>query len=76
MLKQVEVCGQRFELCTLDGGRTWSSSPRALVAYRRRQEEARKELRKRFEMIEDGTPGPDPDYFCELEFPKGVGGRF
>ena len=33
MLKQIEICGQRFELYRPDKGRTWSSSPRSIVAY-------------------------------------------
>jgi hypothetical protein len=31
MLKQVEIKGQRFELYSVDDGRTWSSNPRSLV---------------------------------------------
>ncbi len=76
MLRQIEICGQRFELRTLDDGRTWASDPRSLIAYRRRQEAARLDLQKRFAMMEENIPGPDPDYFCELEFPKGFAGGF
>lgn len=75
MLKQVEIQGQRFELYTLDGGRTWSSSPRSIVAFRRRQETARRDLRKRFEMMHEEIPGPDPDYYCQLEFPSSLRGQ-
>lgn len=76
MLKQIEIRGQRFELYTPDGGRTWSSNPRSIVAYRRRQEAARADLQRRFALMEEEIPGPDPDYFCELEFPKNFGGGF
>jgi hypothetical protein len=37
MLKQIEICGQRFELYSPDKGRTWSSSPRSIVAYGQRK---------------------------------------
>ncbi len=74
MMKQVEIQGQRFELCTIDGGRTWSSNALSLVAFRRRQEAARGDLRKRFEMMNEEILGPDPDYYCELEFPSSLRG--
>jgi hypothetical protein len=70
MLKQIEVHGQRFELYTPDGGRTWASSPRSIVAFRRRQERVRAELRRRLEQLEEEIPGLDTDYLCHLEFPK------
>jgi hypothetical protein len=66
MLKQVELQGKRFEFCSIDGGRTWSSDPRALIAYKRRRERARDDLRKMFEhVVEDGAE-PEPDAICEV----------
>ncbi|MBI4526142.1 MAG: hypothetical protein HY695_20275 [Deltaproteobacteria bacterium] len=70
MLKQVEIHGQAFELYSPDGGRTWSSSPQALVAFRRRQEKARATLRKRIAMIEEEIPDPDPDCLFEIDLPR------
>jgi hypothetical protein len=52
MLKQIEIHGQRFELYSPDDGRTWSSSPQAIVAYGRRKEKLRLDLQKRFERID------------------------
>ena len=65
MLKQIEINGQRFELYSRDKGRTWSSNPRSLVAYMRRKETARSELRKSFELI-DEIQDPDPDNLSEI----------
>ena len=65
MLKQIEINGQRFELYSRDKGRTWSSNPRSLVAYRRRKETARSELQKRFEHIRE-IQDPDPDNLSEI----------
>lgn len=66
MLKQVEMQGKRFEFCSIDGGRTWSSDPRALVAYKRRREKARTDLRKSFEQIVVDVAEPEPDTICEV----------
>jgi hypothetical protein len=66
MLKQVELDGKRFEFCSIDGGRTWSSDPRALIAYKRRREHARDDLRKSFEQIVDDVAEPEPDSICEV----------
>ena len=51
MTKQIEIQGQRVQLYSLDQGRTWSSSPQAIVAYGQRQTMLRLELQKRFERI-------------------------
>lgn len=69
MLKQIEIKGQRFELYSPDKGRTWSSNPRALVAYGRRKKAARSELQKSFEDIGD-IPDPDPQNLNEI--PNGL----
>ena len=74
MLKQIEISGQRFELYSLDKGRTWSSSPRSIVAYGRRKKMLRLELQKRFERV-DEKQDPDPNNFSELEIPKSLIGR-
>src|SRR5581483_8780957 len=72
MLKQVELQGKRFEFCSIDGGRTWSSDPRALVAYKRRRERAGADLRKSFEHIVDEVAEPEPDSICEVNVQSGV----
>jgi len=66
MLKQVELQGKRFEFCSVDGGRTWSSDPRALIAYKRRRERARADLRKMFEQVVDEASEPEPVSICEV----------
>ena len=71
MLKQIEICGQRFELYSPDQGRTWSSSPRSIVAYGQRKKMLRLELQKRFERI-DEMQDPDPDNITELEIPMSL----
>ena len=71
MLKQIEICGQRFELYSPDQGRTWSSSPRSNVAYGQRKKMLRLELQKRFERI-DEMQDPDPDNITELEIPMSL----
>ncbi len=73
MLKQIELHGRRFEFCSTDGGRTWSSDPRSLIAFRKRQERARAELRKRFEEVDEDMFNPDPREVCELLLPKESG---
>jgi hypothetical protein len=74
MTKQIAIHGQRVELYSLDGGRTWSSSPQSIVAYGLRKTRLRLELQKRFERI-DGMPDPDPNNITELEIPMGFSGR-
>jgi hypothetical protein len=74
MLKQIEICGQRFALYSPDKGRTWTSSPRSIVAYRRRKKMARLELQKRFELIGD-IEDIDPNNYTKLEIPKSLIGR-
>jgi len=66
MLKQVELQGKRFEFCSVDGGRTWSSDPRSLIAYKRRRERARADLRKMFEHVVEDVAEPEPDAICEV----------
>ena len=56
MMRQIEIHGQRFELYSPDDGRTWSSSPQSIVAYRRRNRRLRLELQKRFELMRDRAP--------------------
>jgi hypothetical protein len=68
MLKQVELQGKRFEFCSVDGGRTWSSDPRALIAYKRRRERARADLRKMFEQVVVDAAEPEPESICEVNF--------
>lgn len=70
MLKQIELHGQRFELCSVDGGRTWSSDVRSLIAFRHRQEHVCADLRKRFEEMEDEIPALDPNDIYQLSLPK------
>lgn len=74
MLKQIEICGQSFALYSPDKGRTWTSSPRSIVAYRRRKRMARLELQKRFELIGD-IEDIDPNNYTKLEIPKSLIGR-
>ena len=65
MFKQIEICGQRFVVYSLDKGRTWSSNSRSIVAYGQRKKRARLELQKRFESI-DEIQDPDPNSFSDL----------
>lgn len=71
MMKQIEVHGQRFELYSLDEGRTWSSNPQSIVAYRRRKELSRLELQNSFARI-DEMRDLDPDNFSEFDAPKSL----
>jgi hypothetical protein len=71
MLKQVQLQGKTFEFCSIDGGRTWSSDPRALITYKRRRERARADLRKSFESIIDDVAEPEPDSICEVNLEGG-----
>lgn len=74
MLKQIEICGQRFALYSPDKGRTWTSSSRSIVAYRRREKMACLELQKRFKLIGD-IEDPDPDNYSGLDILKSHIGR-
>ncbi len=74
MMKQIEILGQRIELYSPDKGRTWSSSPRSLVAYGQRKKMLRLELQTRFERI-DEMQDPEPNNFSELGIPKSLIGR-
>jgi hypothetical protein len=74
MKKQIEIHGQRVELCSSDEGRTWSSNPRSIVAYVQRKTMLRLELQKRFARI-DEMQDPDPNNIAELEIPMSLIGR-
>jgi hypothetical protein len=69
MTKQIEIYGRRVQLCSLDGGCTWSSSPQAIVAYGQRKKMLRLELQQRFERI-DGKQDPDTNNPMSLRFQK------
>ena len=74
-LRQVKVYGCSFELRSLDGGRSWSSSPADLIrGKRRREKEAEKlKLDKLQRSIALHCPDEPPDY---LIVPRGIhGGR-
>jgi hypothetical protein len=71
MIKKIEIHGQCFELYSPDEGRTWSSSPRSIVAYRQRKKMLRLELQKRFERI-DERQDRDPNNLSQLEIPKSL----
>jgi hypothetical protein len=73
-MKQIEIHGQCFELYSPDDGRTWSSSPQSIVAYRRRKEMLRLALQKRFELIR-ATEDLDPNQFRGPETPKSLRGE-
>lgn len=66
MLKQAELYGQRFEFRSIDGGRTWSSDPRSLIAFKKRQERAFADVQKRFELMDEQASNLDPDDFFQL----------
>ena len=76
MLRQVAIHGQRFELRSLDGGRSWSSSPADLVKAKRRREAEAKKLRLDKWQLSMALHCPDepPDY---LVLPRWIsyGGR-
>jgi len=72
LIRQIEIHGQRFEFCSTDGGRTWSTDPRSLIAYRRRQERARTEVRKRFEEMEEEIRSLDPDDIYHANLPQNL----
>jgi hypothetical protein len=69
MIKEIEIHGQRVKLYSPDDGRTWSSSPQAIVAYGRGKKTLRLELQKRFERI-DARRDRDPKQFLRLESSK------
>ena len=62
MTKHIKIGGHGFKLYSVDKGRTWSSSPRSIVAYGRRKKLLSLELRKRFQLM-DKLQDPDPDNF-------------
>lgn len=65
MMKLIEVDGLRVKLDSPDGGFTWSSNPKATVAYEQRKELLRLELGNRFERV-DEMRDLEPDNFNEL----------
>jgi hypothetical protein len=71
MMKQIKIHGQRIELHSPDKGRTWSSSPRSIVAYGQRKKMLRLELQKGFERI-DEIQDLDPNNINELEIPMSL----
>ncbi|MGE5817190.1 MAG: hypothetical protein ACM37Z_04135 [Deltaproteobacteria bacterium] len=74
MTKQIEIHGQRVQLYSLDEGRTWSSSPQAIVAYGQRQTMLRMELKQRFARI-DARQDHYPNDIAELKIPMSFIGR-
>ncbi len=71
MLKQVEIKGQSFELYSADHGRTWSSSPRSLVAYERRKKTARSKLQESFEHLGNIQDADTDEFNVNCQFPQG-----
>lgn len=61
MMKQIELYGQCFELYSADGGRTWSSDPRSIVAYEQRRELALAGVREAFGRMRDEIGDADPN---------------
>lgn len=74
MLKQIEIHNQRFELYTADGGRTWTSSPRSTVEFRRRRDRAFADVKKRFELVDDDAASFQPDEVYEVELSSHLNG--
>ena len=52
MTKEIEIHGRRIKLYSLDEGRTWSSNPQAIAAYRQRKTMLRLDLQRSFERID------------------------
>ncbi len=75
MTKQIDIHGQRVQLYSPDNGRTWSSSPQSIIAYRQRKTMLRLELQKRFQHMDDGVQDPDPNYIGALDVPRTFIGR-
>jgi hypothetical protein len=69
MTKQIDLHGQRVQLYSPDKGRTWSSSPQSIIAYRQRKTMLRLEKQKQFKRL-DEAPAPNPNNFTELEIAK------
>lgn len=65
MVKQIDIHGQRVKLYSSDNGRTWSSSPQAILAYGQRQEMLRCDLQKAFERLSE-IQDPEPNTVAEL----------
>jgi len=74
MIKQIEIYGQCVKLYSSDKGRTWSSSPQAILAYGLRKQMLRHDLQKGFERI-DEMQDPDPNGISELKIPRNLIGR-
>jgi hypothetical protein len=75
MIKQIEIHGQRFELYSPDDGRTWSSSPQAIVAYGRRKKILRLAVQKRFERIDAKRDRPAKNFTGRELFKKSQNGK-
>jgi len=52
MKKRIDLHGQRVELYSADEGRTWTSSPQSIIAYRQRKAMLRLELKHSFAQID------------------------
>ena len=75
MLRQAELYGQRLEFSSIDGGRTWSSDPRSLIAFKKRQEQACADIRKRFELMDEQVFNSDVDDIFQLCLPRDAAGE-
>lgn len=75
MLRQAELYGQRFEFRSIDGGRTWSSDPRSLIAFKKRRERACADVRKRFELIDEQAFNSGVDDIFQLCLPRDFAGE-
>jgi len=75
MLRQAELYGQRFEFRSIDGGRTWSSDPRSLIAFKKRQERICADVRKCFELMDEQAFNSDVDDIFQLCLPRDVAGK-
>ena len=74
MFKRVQIHGHSFELYSRDGGRTWSSSPRAIVAFARRKKMLQSDVRECFESI-DERENADSDGIGHVDIRRSLIGR-
>jgi len=65
VVKQIDIHGRRVKLYSSDKGRTWSSSPQAILAYGQRQQILRRDLQKAFERLSE-IQDPEPNTVVEL----------
>ena len=70
MIKLIDVHGRRVKLYSSDNGRTWSSSPQAIIAYGYRKQLLRGDLQKAFECLPD-ISDPEPNTDVELGIRRG-----